>query len=144
MNKIFIIVILISGLYLPLASVYSAGLLPRFRSAVKTKTSATGGSGITVSARLSPDRKALHVYFNQLNKAKSVIYTLTYQTEGKEEGVSGSIDLSTGNSTNRELLFGTCSSGVCRYHTNISNMRLEVASELASGKTQIKRFRVRI
>jgi len=117
-----------------------AKVLPRFRG-----SSARGGSsGVGTSARLRPDRLALIVSLNNLNKAKSVSYILSYQTNGKDEGVAGTIDSSAGDSTSRELLFGTCSTGVCTYHTNITNMKLEVTSSLVSGKTTLKRFRIRV
>lgn len=119
-----------------------ARLLPRFQS--KGGSRGVIYSGLIVSPRLRSDRKALVVGFSNLQKVKNVTYTLIYQTNGKDEGVSGSVDSSSGNSLSRELLFGTCSSGVCRYHANIANMKLEILSELPSGKKSIKRFRVRI
>ncbi len=120
-----------------------ARLLPRFRSS-SAKTVRPSGSSVIVSPRLSPDRKALNVSFANLNKTSEVTYTLSYQTNGKDEGVYGSIDSSAGNSVTRELLFGTCSSGVCRYHTNITGMKLEVTVELTSGKKALRRYRVRV
>ncbi len=117
-----------------------ARLLPRFRGG----SSRGGSNGIGTSARLRPDRQALIVSFSSLSKAKSVNYVLSYQTNGKEEGVAGEINSSAGESTSRELLFGTCSTGVCTYHTNITNMKLEITSSLVSGKTTIKRFRIRV
>ena len=117
-----------------------AKILPRFKG-----VSAKGGSrGIGASARLRQDRQALIVSFSNLRKAKSVSYILSYRTNGKDEGVAGEIDSSAGDSTSRELLFGTCSTGVCTYHTNIANMKLEVTSSLVSGKTTIKRFRIKV
>ncbi|OGK42536.1 hypothetical protein A3A46_01460 [Candidatus Roizmanbacteria bacterium RIFCSPLOWO2_01_FULL_37_13] len=124
-----------------LASNVEARLLPRFQS--KGGSRGVVYSGLIVSPRLRSDRKALVVAFNNLQKVKNVTYTLIYQTNGKDEGVSGSVDSSSGNNLSRELLFGTCSSGVCRYHANIANMKLEILSELPSGKKSIKRFRIR-
>ncbi len=120
-----------------------AKILPRFRSASR-KSGRVVYSGIVVSPRLRPDRNALIIYFANLQKANNVFYTLIYQTEGKDEGVSGMVDASAGNNTSREILFGTCSAGVCRYHHNITNMRLEVVSELSSGKRSIKRYRIKV
>ncbi|OGK08649.1 hypothetical protein A2767_00790 [Candidatus Roizmanbacteria bacterium RIFCSPHIGHO2_01_FULL_35_10] len=119
-----------------------AKVLPRFRSSPKKSTGIS--SGVAVSPRLRSDRKAINVNFNNLNKAKSVTYTLIYQTNGRDEGIRGSIDSSAGNSTTRELLFGTCSSGVCRYHANISSMRLEIETALLNGKRTLKRFKIRV
>ena len=141
-SKIISILICVWVLLFLSADLANAKLLPRFRSAPKKSTGVS--SGVVVSPRLRSDRKALNVFFNNLNKAKNVTYTLIYQTGGKDEGISGSIESSSGNSTTRELLFGTCSAGVCRYHANISNMKLEIITELPSGKRLLRRFRNRV
>lgn len=124
-----------------LHTVSAAKILPRFKNAVRP-VSSSGSPGVSVKLRL--DRQALLVYFSNLNKARSVSYTLSYQTNGREEGVAGSIDPLSGNSASRSLDFGTCSSGVCRYHANITNMKLEVTIELVSGKKLLRRFRVKV
>ncbi|NMB83845.1 hypothetical protein GYA28_00990 [Candidatus Roizmanbacteria bacterium] len=119
-----------------------AKLLPRFSTS--RSTGKTYSSGVGVSARLRADHQALNVYFSNLQKAASVMYTLVYEANSKEEGVSGSIDISSGNAS-RELLFGTCSTNnVCTYHQNITNMRFEVTTELTNGKKTLKRFRIRV
>ena len=104
----------------------------------------TAGSGVGTSVRLRSDRKALLVYFSNVSKAKSVSYVLMYQTNGKEEGVGGSIDSAAGNSAQRVLDFGTCSAGVCRYHSNITQMTFEVTIDLPNGKKTLRRFRIRV
>lgn len=120
-----------------------AKTLPQAKSAKPAiKKTATGGN-VTVSARLRADRKALNVTFGNLLSATSVNYTLIYTQSGQEEGAGGSIKPDTSTVT-RELLFGTCSKNVCRYHSNIKNMRLEVVSKLKSGKTSTKRFKINI
>jgi len=119
-----------------------ARLLPRFQNA--RRVTGKVSLGASVSPKLRGDRLALIVTFGNIQKVASVTYTLMYQTDGVDQGVSGSLDSSAGNSVTRELLFGTCSSGVCRYHGNINSMKLEVVSELSSGKRVIKRFRVRV
>jgi hypothetical protein len=137
---IFIIILLIFGVFFP-SEIYGR-LLPRFAQGGGGKRVAA--SGLVVGARLRGDRRALNVTFSNLPKVRNVTYTLMYQTNGKDEGVSGSLDSSSGGSVTRELLFGTCSAGICRYHQNITNMKLEVISELPSGKRTIKRFRIRV
>lgn len=142
MKKILIISFLL--LFFSFVLVYKADarLLPRFQTTRK----ATGGvsSGAYVAARLRGDRLALIVTFGNLQKVRSITYTLMYKTNGVDQGVSGSLDSQAGNSVTRELLFGTCSSGICRYHGNITNMKLEVTSELLNGKHVLKRFRIRV
>lgn len=123
--------------------IVEAKVLPRFSQGnTNPIRKSAGAKGISVYAKLRSDRKALLVTFSNLQLARAVTYILTYKTDGKDEGVSGSVDTS-GGSASRELLFGTCSSGVCRYHPNLSNMRLEVVSELTSGKKSVKRFRIK-
>lgn len=132
--SIFIFLLAVGGV--------EARLLPRFQNARPSLR--RGATGVGVSARLRKDHQALLVYFSNLNKATSITYTLTYQTDGVEQGVSSVLATGAEDSTTRELLFGTCSAGVCRYHPNITGMKFEVVSELASGKKSIKRFRIRV
>ncbi|KKQ01748.1 MAG: hypothetical protein US11_C0004G0018 [Candidatus Roizmanbacteria bacterium GW2011_GWA2_36_23] len=120
-----------------------AKLLPRFKKA-PGNSALKAASGLGISVKLRADRSGLVVNFSNLNKVSGVTYTLVYETNGKDEGVSGSLDQSAGNYVTRELLFGTCSSGVCRYHQGLSNMKLEIISQLPSGKQTLKRFRIRV
>ena len=138
---VFIFVFAISG------SLANAKLLPQAKgsaSSAKTKVVSSGKS-ISVFPKLRKDRKALIVSFGNLGLARSVEYSLIYRTQDHEEGAGGSINMKTesGGAT-RELLFGTCSKTVCRYHANISNMRLEVISQLKSGKKTLKRYRIKV
>ncbi len=118
-----------------------ARLLPRFQN---VKRGSGGSSEAYVSARLRGDRLALIVIFGNLQKVTNTTYILMYQTNGVDQGVSGSLDSSSGNTVTRELLFGTCSSGTCRYHAHITNMKLEVTIDLPNGKHILKRFKVRV
>lgn len=134
--------ILLLSLFL-FASSVEAKLLPRFSSPARSSGGGSGGGSVVVSPKLRGDRRALNVYFANLSKAKSVSYILTYRGNDSDQGAMGSVDVASGNTT-RELLFGTCSTSVCTYHQGISNMRLEVTIELATGKKIIKRYRVKI
>ena len=137
--------ILISIVFFLLAtSTAQAKVLPQAKGGTKTVTkSNTTGGGITVTARLRADRKALIVNFGNLQNAKSVSYTLIYKTSGQQEGAGGTI-ATTSNTTSRELLFGTCSTNICRYHGNITDMRLEVNYTTKAGKKLLKRFKIRV
>lgn len=141
--KKFILLIIIGGVFV-FANLVEAKLLPRFKQSAKIGGRGAISSGIVIAPKLRPDRLALIVSFSNLQKVNNVTYTLMYQTNGKDEGVSGTIDSSAGNSVTRELLFGTCSAGVCRYHQNITNMKLEVVSQLPNGKQTVKRYRIRV
>jgi len=125
-----------------------AKLLPRFQGSSGSSSSSSAApvassKTVAVSPRYLPGKSGLKVFFGSLQNATSVSYILTYETNGKAEGVSGSVKPSEGN-TSRDLLFATCSSGVCNNHGKITNMRLEVTSKLKSGKTSIKRYRMRV
>jgi len=123
-----------------------AKLLPRFTatgSGVSTRAPAVSSKSVVIVPRFLPARNGLSVSFSGIQNANTVSYMLTYTTNGKEEGVTGSIDTSS-NIAKRELLFATCSSGVCTNHGKITNMRLEITSKLKSGKTAIRRYKIRV
>lgn len=120
-----------------------AKVLPQSRGSKKAIAPRSVGQRIVVTPRLRNDRKALLVSFGNLQNATTISYMLVYKTNGQQEGAGGRVLPSEGNAS-RELLFGTCSKNVCRYHTNISNMKLEVTAKLTSGKNLIKRYKIRI
>ena len=137
-----VIVLLLFFYFLISPNSIEAQALPRAKTAVAKSTPVS--SGVGVSAKLKGDRKGLNIYFSNLNKASNVQYMLSYQSNGVEQGVGGSLSLGGENSTQRELLFATCSSGVCRYHTGITNAKLEITITNKAGKNSIKRFRIRV
>jgi|SRR3989338_6993445 len=123
-----------------------AKVLPQAKKAGKVTTSGAkvATNSITVSPRLRADRAALIITFGNLQNANSVSYIVTYQQNGQQEGAGGSVNISEGNTVTREVFFGTCSSGICRPHRNISNMKLEITAQLKSGKTLIKRYKIKV
>lgn len=132
------------GISIVLPKTIEAKLLPQAKSGIKRTVGQTTSTGINVLPRLRNDRRALNITFSNLQNANSVSYNLIYQTSGREEGAGGTVRPSEGQVATRELLFGTCSRNVCRYHTNIANMKLEIISDLKSGKKTLKRYRIRI
>ena len=118
-------------------------ILPQAGKSTKTAASSVG-SAIGVSPKLRFDKKALNVYFFNLQNAKSVSYFLTYITNGQEEGARGDLNLSGKSSQTSELLFGTCSKNVCRYHTNIKDARLEVSYTSKTGKRYLKKYKIKV
>ncbi len=141
MRVIITIFLFLLFLFFPLEA--SAKVLPQAHTTGSGKTVApksTTTSKTMVTAKLRGDRKALLVYFGNLQNATNVSYTLIYNTQGRQEGAGGSIRQEEGNTTTRELLFGTCSKNVCTYHSNITNMKLEVTGQLTSGKSFTRRF----
>lgn len=138
------IVILILILFILIPEINAAKILPQSKSTGKTVVKKSQGSGISITPKLRRDRQALLVYFGNLQNAQSVSYMLIYKTNGQEEGAGGSVNPSQGNSASRELLFGTCSKNVCRYHPNLSSMSFEVKAQLKSGKNLLKRYKIKI
>lgn len=124
-----------------LISVQSPVLAAKPRQTFGNITTTASGK-VATSVKLRKDRKAVYLYLNNLFNASSVSYELTYFSNDIPQGVMGSIRPKKSNET-RELLFGTCSRNVCRYHTNIADMRLKVTSKLSSGKTSVKTYIIR-
>jgi len=122
-----------------------AKLLPQAQKPPMTtkKAPASAYTGLTVSAKLRSDRKAIIINFGNLQSVSSVSYSLIYEHDGQQEGAGGTVS-ETGNTATRELLFGTCSHGVCRYHTNIKNAKLEITYKTKAGKTYLKRYRIKV
>lgn len=142
MKKILALSLAVLFIFLA-SSLAEAKLLPQAKKGGKTTPVKSTVSGITVSPRLRGDRKALLITFSNLQNAKSVSYTLMYQASGQEEGAGGTLSSLDGNQS-RELLFGTCSKNVCRYHTGITNAKFEVSYTATSGKKYLKRYRIRV
>jgi len=122
------------------------------RERVRVQPPTTSGSapagyssygGASSSVKLRDDRRAIILTLSNMGNCRSVSYQLTYLTNGVSQGVMGKVDPALEPTATRELLFGTCSHGVCTYHTNISNMRLTIKSFLHSGQTLIKPYRIK-
>lgn len=128
---------------LTIVSSVEAKVLPRYNPPGAVKKSPVAAGKIYVSAKLRADRKALNVTFQNLTDVKSLDYVLTYTGSGADQGVTGSVDTSAGATATRELVFGTASAGVYKYHTNITNMRFEVTIKLKTGKTIVKKYKVK-
>ncbi len=116
---------------------------PPVTTVKKTTTSTTtskssgGGkiSGTDVAISYAVRGSSLVFTVSNTKKVSSLTYTLIYLTNGQQEGAIGTIYPKGANTVSRSLLFGTCSKNVCRYHTNVSNVSLEIGGKLTSGKT---------
>lgn len=104
----------------------------------------TTGSRLIIKPKLRSDRRALIVNFSNLGVVSSFSYELNYVSNGIPQGVAGTVTPKGEGSIQRELLFGTCSAGVCRYHAGISGMKFVVTSTLKSGLRVRKTFRVKV
>lgn len=102
-------------------------------------------SGIAYSrARLSRATNSVVLTFLNLDKVKSVTYTLSYVANGIPQGAVGTLAVSGQTTDSRDLYFGTCSHGVCTPHYNLRNVTVLVTTTLPSGATHTKRYRIRV
>ena len=125
---------------------FAKRLLPRARP---TSTASTGGSvsrtrGLTTSVKFRGDRRAIIVTISNLSISSSVSYNLSYKSRGLTQGAGGTIRQGAAEPVVRELLFGTCSAGVCRYDTGITNARFTVTTVLKNGLKIIKPYRLKV
>lgn len=139
--SIFLIIFLISFIF---AQNTQAKILPQSVKTQTVKTTTKSGTTITVSPKLRADRRALIVNFANLQNARAVSYMLRYTQASQEEAAMGSLNLTGQTSDRVELLFGTCSKNVCRYHTNIKNARFEVSYTSQTNKKYLKKFKIKV
>ena len=118
-------------------------LLPFLNTASKPSTTAAATRGVTVSVKFRGDRQAIVASFSNINTFTSVAYSLSYTTNGIPQGVAGTI-LPGSNTAVREIIFGTCSNGICRYDRNITNARFVVITTLKNGTKISKTFILRV
>lgn len=144
MKKLLPLVIILSLVFIFTIPTEAKVLPQSVKAVAKQTTLKSGGTTISVSPRLRSDRKALVVNFTNLQNAKSVSYMMTYKTAVQEEAAMGALNLN-GQTTDRiELLFGTCSKNVCKYHTGIKDVRFEVSYTSKVGKKYLKKFKIKV
>lgn len=142
MHKFSILILLVVSIFI-FSKTAEAKVLPQAKTGTKTAVKVVG-TGINVTPKIRADRRAVVVYFSNLQNAKDVSYMLVYKSNGQEEGAMGGLNLKGSNTATQELLLGTCSKNVCRYHTNIKDARLEVSYTLKTGKKYLKKYRLKI
>jgi hypothetical protein len=140
--KLLLFGLMLLVLSLQIVPTVEAKTLPQTKGASVSK--AVASSGIGVYPRLRSDRRALNINFSNLGNAKQVAYMLTYNTQAQNEAAMGGLNLNGSSSQSVELLFGTCSKNVCRYHSGIKDARLEVSYTNLSGKKYLKKYRIKV
>lgn len=144
MKKVFFSFLIVCFLVLILPNeAWTAKKRPPRGSTKEAPVTRTYTRGIRASVRFRSDRRGLLINFSGFSGITSVTYTLTYNANGIAQGAMGTATPETGGEQ-REVLFGTCSHGVCRYHTNITNAKLVIDSKLSSGLTVRKPYRIKI
>jgi hypothetical protein len=143
MRKLLVLTLTFSLLFFSLNIALAARKRPPRKSGSGAPVRTYYTRGVRASVRFRSDRRGLLINFSGFNNIASVTYSLTYTANGIPQGVSGTITAETAGEQ-RELLFGTCSGGVCRYHTNITNAKLLIDSKLYSGTTIRKPYRIKV
>lgn len=143
MTKNKIVAILAVTLFFFVASpVHARKVIPRTVASASSKSGSSAGKlGMLVKFR--GDRRAVNVTFTNVASVTSINYTLSYVGSGLSQGAGGSVDTSLGGTIVRELLFGSCSSGVCRYDTGVANAKLLV-TYVTGGRKYAKTFRLKV
>lgn len=134
--------LLISGILL--LSLFLAPNLAYAGKKVNSNKKVSKNANVLVYPSVNRYKNAVLVYFKNLHKTNSVSYILSYNTNGKPDGASGTINTKGKFSLSRTLLLGTCSSGVCRYHKNITGLTLTVTANYKNGSTSTITYKIRI
>src|SRR3989344_6490133 len=113
------------------------------RSGAKASTTTIGRSYIPSIVKYRSDKLGVFLSFANFNGLQSVNYTFTYNSNGQPQGAGGTITEDNNPTAQRELLFGTCSSGICTYHYNLTNASLILTAKMTNGKTISKRYRIK-
>jgi len=110
-----------------------------------TVTPALAPIGDEVSVNFEPNkaRTKATLVISGLDKAgvESLEYEVLYETSGLVKGInSGSspVEVDVNGEVERELDFGTCSSGVCRYDKDIGLITLIIRFNTSSGTKLFK------
>lgn len=141
---VLITIILIAGWLSRPSEAWAKRTVPQAKAATASGPVASTTKGVAVSVKFRSDRKAIVATFTSLSKASRVDYTLSYNTRGTTQGATGSIVPPVGEPAVREIIFGTCSHGVCRYDSGITNGQFTVTTYLTSGKKVIKNFKLKV
>lgn len=108
------------------------------KSSIKGKV-----GGIPALMRYRSDKLGLNLSFSHFRGLESVSYSFTYNTNGMPQGAGGTVTAANNPTAQRELLFGTCSRGVCTYHYNLSDARLTLTAKFTNGKKTTKTYRIK-
>ncbi len=143
MKKILYSLALVIPLTLLISTpVFAKKLLPFLRKATGVATSTS--SGVTSSVKFRGDRLGVIVTFGNLASATKVDYFLSYTTRGTTQGASGSITDTSVGTASRDIIFGSCSHGVCRFDSGISNAKFVITIRLNNGRKIVRTYRLKV
>ena len=108
-----------------------------------TTTRSSSGGSIPAVVRKRGDGLGLLMSFSHFNGIQSVAYSFTYTTQGLQQGAGGQVTAGNNPTAQRELLFGTCSGGACRYHSGVRDAKLMLTATFANGRKVAKSYRIK-
>lgn len=115
-----------------------------FAAKVRVRKTSTAKTVSYSSAKLSRPTNSIVLTLLNLSNVSKVSYELSYAANGIQQGAMGSLSVSGQATDTRDLYFGTCSHGVCTPHYNIKNATLVVRTQLKSGGTNVKLYRIKV
>lgn len=144
MKRLLFTFVIIFFLLLPVffpSSAQAAKKLVRKKAVTKKTTAVVSSLPSKVSYR--GDKHGIFLTFSNFSGIESVAYSFTYATHGVPQGAGGNITASNNPTSQRELLFGTCSTSACTYHGGLTNARLILTAKYTNGKTATKAYRIK-
>lgn len=139
-----LLALMLLGLLVTPSRVFAKRVLPKFEPfQPPSSQTAPSGKSVGLSVKFRSDRKAVILTATNLGLASSVTYELTYLSKGISQGAGGALS-TVSNTATPTILFGTCSSGVCRYDSDITNARLTVTTTLKNGRKVVKPYRLKV
>lgn len=132
------IILLLGGGFLVLRSHSTTDEVPLELEPTPTKSLTPIGEEVEVDFKPNKARTKATLTISKLNEVgvESLEYEILYETEGLIKGVnSGSkpIKVDSSGVIEREIDFGTCSSGVCRYDKDVGKITLVVRFNTPEG-----------
>lgn len=142
MRNIFLIVlaVLLTGIIFQPNPIYAAKKFVPKKSAGKVTVSS---GSIPAIVKYRSDKLGILFSFANFNNIDTVNYSFTYNTNGNPQGAGGTVRASNDPTAERELLFGTCSTSVCTYHSGLTNARLILTAKMNNGNTANKSYRIK-
>lgn len=105
-------------------------------------------SQTTLPSQVSPvfvkKKNSVQITFSQLGNIKKISYMLTYEGNGQDRGVMGSVVPKSKNPVTKNIYLGTCSSGVCTAYRKIKNAILQVTTQPKKGKAITKTYKIKV
>lgn len=138
----FLLTALTFLLVVPAPIMAAKKFVPKKATSGKSTVKKTG-STIPSLVRYRSDKQGVLLSFSNFNGIDSVNYTFVYTTNGVAQGAGGTITANNNPASERQLLFGTCSTSVCTYHYNLTGAKLTLTARYTNGTSRTKNYRIK-